>query len=291
MKLSIITINRNNAAGLRKTIESVVSQTYTDFEYIIIDGASTDDSVDVIKEYAEATLPCGEGLGERLYWVSEPDNGIYNAMNKGILKAKGEYLLFMNSGDWLVDEEVVRDFCNSDIAEDVVFGNIYLVDNEIVNLQKSVSKVDFGFEHFYFGGYLPHQSSFIKKELFLNYGLYNESYKISADFDFFVNVLLTKKASYNYFNRIVSYYDLSGISSKNKSNIIYPDEREYIMQNHVPLIYKSYKKKYEENLNLLALLKEYENLKKGRFSFIVKFLLLIKEKKKKYYAQNIFKIP
>ena len=89
MKLSIITINRNNAAGLRRTIESVVSQTYTEFEYIIIDGASTDESVDVIKEYADKIT----------FWVSEPDNGIYNAMNKGILKAKGEYLLFLNSGD------------------------------------------------------------------------------------------------------------------------------------------------------------------------------------------------
>lgn len=79
MKLSIITINRNNAAGLRRTIESVVSQTYTDFEYIIIDGASTDGSVEVIKEYSDKIT----------YWVSEPDTGIYNAMNKGILKAQG----------------------------------------------------------------------------------------------------------------------------------------------------------------------------------------------------------
>ena len=125
-KLSIITINRNNAAGLRKTIESVVSQTYTDFEYIIIDGASTDGSVEVIKEYAEATLPCGEGLGERLYWVSEPDKGIYNAMNKGILKAQGEYLLFLNSGDWLVDKDVIKSFIDLNIINDIV-NNFYIV--------------------------------------------------------------------------------------------------------------------------------------------------------------------
>jgi acetyltransferase-like isoleucine patch superfamily enzyme len=123
MKLSIITINRNNAAGLRKTIESVVSQTYTDFEYIIIDGASTDDSVNIIKEYAEATLPCGEGLGERLYWVSEPDKGIYNAMNKGILKANGEYCLFLNSGDWLYDNDVLNDVFSISPTEDIVYGN------------------------------------------------------------------------------------------------------------------------------------------------------------------------
>jgi len=84
MKLSIITVNLNNAAGLQKTIESVITQTFTDYEYIIIDGGSTDGSVDVIKQHADKIT----------YWVSEPDKGIYNAMNKGILQAKGEYCLF-----------------------------------------------------------------------------------------------------------------------------------------------------------------------------------------------------
>ena len=111
--LSIITINRNNAAGLRKTIESVVSQTYTDFDYIIIDGASTDESVDVIKEYADRIT----------YWVSEPDTGIYNAMNKGILKANGEYCLFLNSGDWLYDNDVLNDVFSISPTEDIVYGN------------------------------------------------------------------------------------------------------------------------------------------------------------------------
>jgi glycosyltransferase involved in cell wall biosynthesis len=89
MKLSVITINYNNAIGLRKTIESVVNQTFRDYEYIIIDGGSTDGSVDVIKEYADKID----------YWVSEPDKGIYNAMNKGVAAAHGEYTNFLNSGD------------------------------------------------------------------------------------------------------------------------------------------------------------------------------------------------
>ena len=91
MKFSIITINYNNCEGLRRTIESVVNQTCHDFEYIIIDGGSTDGSVDVIKQYADQID----------YWVSEPDKGIYNAMNKGVAVAKGEYCLFLNSGDSL----------------------------------------------------------------------------------------------------------------------------------------------------------------------------------------------
>ncbi|MFT4805390.1 MAG: glycosyltransferase involved in cell wall biosynthesis, partial [Psychroserpens sp.] len=98
MKLSIITINFNNAVGLKKTIESVVNQTSNDFEYIVIDGGSNDGSVDVIKEY-EAKVS---------YWVSEVDKGIYHAMNKGILLAKGDYLEFLNSGDILVNETVIQ---------------------------------------------------------------------------------------------------------------------------------------------------------------------------------------
>ena len=94
MKLSIITINYNNLAGLQKTIESVVSQTFRDFEWIVIDGGSVDGSRELIERYANSFS----------YWVSEPDKGIYNAMNKGIVVAKGDYLLFLNSGDWLCDE-------------------------------------------------------------------------------------------------------------------------------------------------------------------------------------------
>ena len=97
MKLSIITINLNNASGLEKTIQSVINQTYKDFEFIVIDGASTDGSVEVIKKYSS-------GIN---YWVSESDTGIYNAMNKGIRKAQGEYCLFLNSADYLFSPNLI----------------------------------------------------------------------------------------------------------------------------------------------------------------------------------------
>ncbi|MEP7170167.1 MAG: glycosyltransferase, partial [Bacteroidota bacterium] len=100
---SIITVNLNNAAGLKKTIESVVTQTFNDVEYIIIDGASTDGSKEVIKNY-ETKIS---------YWVSEKDTGIYNAMNKAIKKAKAEYCLFLNSGDSLTNKKVLNDVSNS----------------------------------------------------------------------------------------------------------------------------------------------------------------------------------
>lgn len=97
MKISIITINFNNKDGIEKTISSVVAQTYKDIQYIIIDGDSTDGSVEVIKKYHE----------DIDYWISEPDKGIYDAMNKGILKATGDYVLFLNSGDYLSIEELL----------------------------------------------------------------------------------------------------------------------------------------------------------------------------------------
>ena len=100
MKLSIVTINRNNAFGLERTLQSIVNQTYKEFEYIIVDGASTDDSVTVIKKYVSEIA--------HLKWVSEPDKGIYNAMNKGIRMATGDYIQILNSADCLAAPEVTE---------------------------------------------------------------------------------------------------------------------------------------------------------------------------------------
>ena len=121
MKYSIITINLNNSAGLRKTIESVVNQTFQDFEYIIIDGGSTDGSVDIIKEYSSRID----------YWVSEPDRGIYNAMNKGIVQAHGDYINFMNSGDCFSKNTILEEIY-ADLSFDFVFGKARTIPNNTI---------------------------------------------------------------------------------------------------------------------------------------------------------------
>ena len=108
MTLSIITINYNNAEGLRKTLASVASQTYVEIEHIIIDGGSSDNSVEVIREYESSLASRLSLLASRLKWVSEKDSGIYNAMNKGILMATGEYCQFLNSGDMLAADDVTE---------------------------------------------------------------------------------------------------------------------------------------------------------------------------------------
>ena len=154
-KLSIITVNLNNAIGLRKTIESVVNQTFTDFEYIIIDGGSTDGSVDVIREYSEKIT----------YWVNEPDKGIYNAMNKGIKIAKGEYLQFLNSGDFLIDNRVLKSIFDLERNEDVLYGEAVLGDNLEKKIKFPPSPKIIDHEYFWTNT-LTHQSTLIKRTLF-----------------------------------------------------------------------------------------------------------------------------
>src|SRR5665648_699382 len=114
MKLSIITINLNNAIGLQKTIESILSQIYTEFELLVIDGGSTEDDILIIKKYAKRIK----------YWISETDKGIYHAMNKGIKQAHGEYCFFLNSGDYFLNENVLKKVFSNEFNEDVVFGNL-----------------------------------------------------------------------------------------------------------------------------------------------------------------------
>ncbi|MEG1573526.1 MAG: glycosyltransferase family 2 protein, partial [Bacteroidales bacterium] len=119
-KLSIITINLNDAAGIEKTLKSIwEKQSFRDFEHIVIDGGSKDGSVEVIKKY-EKNLA---------YWISEPDKGIYNAMNKGIAKATGEYLLFINGGDWLADDVLAEVFAIP-FEEDIVYGDFTYVSED-----------------------------------------------------------------------------------------------------------------------------------------------------------------
>ena len=200
-KISIITINLNNKAGLEKTILSVIQQTSTDFEYIVIDGGSNDGSIDVINQYADKIT----------YWVSEQDNGIYNAMNKGIAKATGEYCLFLNSGDYLYDNNVLNKFINADPIEDIVYGNIIFDYGEYQNLGLSPTKITL--VHL-MRDTLWHPASFIKLELFDKIGLYNESFQIAGDYDFFLKALILYNCSNRHVNITISVYNLLGISSQ-----------------------------------------------------------------------------
>jgi Glycosyltransferases involved in cell wall biogenesis len=267
MMLSIITVNLNNADGLRKTIESVVSQTFTDYEYIIIDGASTDGSIDVIKQYADKIT----------YWVSESDKGIYNAMNIGILRAKGEYLQFLNSGDTLCSPTVLYSVFAMNINKDFIYGDIATIDNsEIIKTIHYPSNLD---TLFFIHGMVSHQSIFHKRILFLD-NLYSEDYKIAADWEFFLKMIVFKNASYAKVDVIVSYVELGGISS----NIdLMKLERRCILEKYFPKIVlmdlaQYYDQKHYSLYPYLSIFAKYPKLQRTVKRFM-KILLFLSGKK------------
>jgi len=200
MKLSIITINRNNSAGLEKTCQSVVCQTFEDFEWLVIDGASNDNSVDIIKKYAHKIT----------YWISEPDTGVYNAMNKGIRKAQGEYCLFLNSGDWLISSSTLESVFNEIKGippSDIYYSDKIDSDNGFTYYPTKLTL------NYLFDSPISHQNSLIRRSLFIEHGYYNESLKISSDWEFFLNELWKYKTGFSYLETNISVYDTHGISS------------------------------------------------------------------------------
>lgn len=221
-KLSIITINFNDFKGLQKTIESVINQTYLDYEFIIIDGGSSDDSKSIIEKYQSKIT----------YWVSEKDNGIYNAMNKGILKAHGEYCLFLNSGDYLFNATVLENVFSNKSDADIIYGNMQIDwGNDNLKIGKMPQKITF--EHIYLDT-LWHPVSFIKRNLFEKYGMYNELYKIVADYDFFFKVIVMHSVSMQHVDLVISSYNINGLSSLPENKILEKNERQKVKQSYLP---------------------------------------------------------
>lgn len=265
MSLSIITINLNNAVGLKKTIESVVSQTLGEYEYIVIDGGSSDESLETIQNYSNKIS----------YWISERDNGIYHAMNKGISKSHGDYCFFLNSGDYFVNDMVLEKVFNNLDHEDLVFGNLLVcLKGKIVG--KSVGKEKLTFIDIY-SGIIKHQSSFIKRQLFDKYGLYNENLKILSDWEFFIKSIGLAGATYRYINLDISYFDNNGIS--NNSDYLIAEERKKIIDSYLP-------KMMQPDYEFLIKYSKYETITKYRITW---FLLRLMAKVIKTYDQFQFR--
>lgn len=228
MILSIITINYNNAIGLEKTMQSVLSQTYTEFEYIVIDGGSDDGSVNVIKRLEG-------GFGNRLHWVSEPDKGIYNAMNKGIRLSGGDYLEFLNSGDCLVDEKVVGrmvDELKKRRCPSIIYGNMLksMSDGRILR-DRCFAGEDITLQGMYHGC-LNHSPAYIKRSLFDKYGLYDESLRICSDWKWYLQSIVLGEERPVYVDLDVTLFDMTGISETNKD--LLESERTSLLQDMIP---------------------------------------------------------
>ena len=221
MKFSIITVNFNNKEGLLRTIESVINQTFRDFEFIVIDGGSTDGSAELLKEYDSQIN----------YWVSEKDGGIYQGMNKGIAKATGDYLNFMNSGDCFFNENVLENINNRNLSSDIIVGKDYHYNSNTKQgfctiLPSRISMLTFYIQT------LPHQSSFFKKELF-NDTLYDESLKIVADIKFYIQKICIEGCSVKLIDDIVCRREPDGVSKTYNERRI--TEHRNVLASFLPL--------------------------------------------------------
>lgn len=197
-------------------MDSVFEQTYDNIEYIVIDGGSNDKSVSFIEEH----------INQLSYWSSEKDGGVYDALNKGIDHAHGEYLLFLNSGDYLADSLVVENFVSYMPVEDLVYGNT-LIDNgenqELLIMPNSMDTIT-ALTHT-----INHQSIFFKKGLFDDGSRYDLNYSIVADWVFVNNAIIKKNCSWRHIDLVIPVFDTNGISGD--ANLRGQERRKYLQEN------------------------------------------------------------
>jgi glycosyltransferase len=211
MKISIITICFNNEADIRPTLESVVNQTYSDIEYIIVDGSSQDNTLAIVNEYKDKIAKI----------ISEPDKGLYDAINKGIKAATGDVVGLIHAGDRLFDKEVIakiaRHFEEKDI--DALYGHSQVINNE--NRMVRLNQSPLFHKSLFKKGWFPsHQSFYAKKELFQKYGLYNLNYKIAADYELLLRFLYFNNVKVSLLNEFILLFSLGGTSTKSLKNIV-----------------------------------------------------------------------
>lgn len=219
-KISIITVNYNDEKGLKLTMDSLFRQTWQDFEYIVIDGGSKDGSKAVIEKYQDKIT----------HWVSEPDKGIYNAMNKGIRAATGDYLFFLNAGDYLYESTTLDKVQKGiDGAKDFYYGSVVFKEPEKETVVTYPATLSF---HFFTYNCVCHQTSFLRRSLFEEHFYYNEDLKIVSDWEFLIYTICQKNISYERLDVIVSYYDFTGVSSRPESEPQMLAERTMVMEKY-----------------------------------------------------------
>ena len=259
MKISIVTINYNNVEGLKRTLASVAEQSYRDIEHIIIDGGSTDSSVDVIKEYVAANPNMDPFFKHTIKWVSEKDNGIYNAMNKGIeialgrrvvnsfnrselvedknkgiRKATGAYIQILNSGDIYAAPDVVERMVaaieQSEYPE-LLYGNMIRKDYATGKIDGKSKEIEYGLRQYY-SSTMNHDCCYVRRDLFDKYGLYDESLKIVSDWKWFLQAIGLGQVKPEYVDIDVTIFDCSGISETNLE--LRNKERRQVLEEVLP---------------------------------------------------------
>ena len=249
MKLSIVTINRNNAAGLEKTLKSVASQACKDFEHIIIDGASTDNSVEVIKNY-ESSLSTLK-TPHSIKWISEPDKGIYNAMNKGIRMASGDYIEILNSGDSLCDEHVVEKMLaalEENKYPEILYGNMIKQWPDGRTHCDRCGNGKLTMLSFYHGT-LNHNPACIRRNLFEKFGYYDENLKIVSDWEWYLKAIPLGGVQPVYVNLDVTIFDMTGVSESNTA--YWKVERRPVLEREVPPMILADYDRYADDMRMM----------------------------------------
>ncbi len=268
--LSIITINYNNAEGLKKTMQSVKKQTSNNYEQIIIDGGSTDESINVINDFLADQI-----FSKKVaFWCSEKDNGVYDAMNKGISYAKGKYCLFLNSGDYFYNENVISkiELLKTDI--DIYYGDAIFYNNKKEWVQKYPNKLTLGY---FFRRTINHQNCLIKTSLQQN-DLFDLNYKIISDRIFFINVIdkydFLKIEHIDFY--ISKYESETGISTINQQKIV-EELNDFLNKKFSKPIIEGFKYLWEAQLKLDLYENGYKGILKKIFSVLTTYTK-IKEK-------------
>lgn len=213
LKISIITVCFNSRKTIEDTLKSVLKQEYDNYEHIIIDGGSTDGTIEIVKQYAEKE-------NSHIRWISEPDRGLYDAMNKGVRLAAGDVIGILNSDDIYADEKVLGTIANRFMATncDATYSNLLFKDEEL-KLTKRVWIAGKG--SLRTGWHPPHPTLYIRSDVFRKLGEFKLKYSIAADFDFMVRMMKRPNLRLSYIDRVLIYMRIGGASTSNlKSYLI-----------------------------------------------------------------------
>lgn len=253
-KLSIVTICYNDK-NLEKTARSIINQTWQDFEWVVIDGGSKEEIQRLWDKYKKRVD----------VFISEKDNGIYDAYNKGIKNANGEYLLFLNSGDKFHDKNVLKDiFCDKQYNSGILYGNVKFIKNCMFNTGKIVCPSENVTDTYFITENICTPATFIKKDLFDNFGGFNTKYRIVSDLEKWI-VFQKNGATFQKIERIVADFDTSGVSSDKKHRSAHNNELDQVYaENYTKEFYTDAISKYSHKLTFLQRLFSIINSKDGK---------------------------
>lgn len=228
MKISIITVAYNSASTIRDTIETVLVQTYPNIEYIIVDGCSKDGTMDIIKEYELQ-------FNNRLKWTSEPDKGIYDALNKGIQLSTGDIIGFLHSDDLFNSQDTLQHIAHAFKDDDIsaVYGDLVFVDQQDINkIVRNWKSQSFKPGLLQRGWMPPHPTLFMRKEVYDKHGLFNINLKCAADYDYILRVFKDSSLTFKYLPEVITKMRIGGVSTKGFKNIINKKKEDYWVLKH-----------------------------------------------------------